>query len=348
MIIVKKYFLGANSGNGFYSLYDGFCAGKGDFLHLIKAGPGCGKSSFMRCIAKAAEERGYEVEYVLCSGDPDSLDGIYIPGLKCGYADATAPHIIEPWHFGVDSDYVNLGQFCSTISNDDIGLYTDKYKSFYKRAYSLLSAAAEIKSAPHPALIDSTTLSHVERRAKSAVNRALGAPLGSGKIEKCFTHAISCMGELVLYEPITALCKQIYVLDNRYCLAKHYLSEIIRAAKERGDDIIVCLSPLMPDVPEAVIFPHQHVGFIAGDVYGEVQPCRHVRLDALIPTERLRACKPEIKKSEKIYACIMDSVYFTLAEAKHWHDELERLYRPYIDFAALDDFTEKEIKKLFA
>lgn len=346
--MVKKYFLGANSGNGFFSLYDGFCTENGDFLHLIKAGPGCGKSSYMRRIAKAAEEQGLEVEYILCSGDPDSLDGIYIPELKCGYVDATAPHIIEPRHFAVNSDYVNLGQFCSRVTNDDIKLYTDRYKAYYKRAYSLLSAAAEIKNAPYPELVDNAILSQVDRRAQSAIRRSLGAAFGNGKISKCFTHAISCMGELVLSESIYVLCKRTFVLDNRYGLAKHYLNAIIRAAKERGDDIIVCLSPLMPDVPEAVIFPHQHVGFIAGDVYGEVQPCRHVRLDALIPVERLRACKTEIKNAEKIYGCIMNSVYFTLAEAKHWHDELEAVYRPYIDFATLDDFTENEIKKLFA
>ena len=74
-----SYFLGANSCQGFYSLYKEFCSAEGDFLHLIKAGPGGGKSGFMRKIAKAAEDRGLEVEYLICSGDPDSLDGIYIP-----------------------------------------------------------------------------------------------------------------------------------------------------------------------------------------------------------------------------------------------------------------------------
>lgn len=348
MIIVKKYFLGANSGNGFYSLYDGFCAGKGDFLHLIKAGPGCGKSSFMRCIAKAAEERGYEVEYVLCSGDPDSLDGIYIPGLKCGYADATAPHIIEPWHFGVDSDYVNLGQFCSRPPAEKIKLYTNKYKTCYDRTYSLLKSAALIKTAPLPWLIDDKAVSKIRHRARSAVNRGLGVPCGNGTVKKRFIRGISCMGEIVLSETVDILCKQVYVLDNRLGLAKYYLDEVIAEASKRNDDIIICPSPLLPEELEAVIFPAQKLGFIAGDVYASDKPWRHIRLDAMVSPEKLRACKSELKKSEKIYSCIMDSVYLNLAEAKHWHDELEAVYKPYIDFAALDGFTEKEIKKLFA
>ena len=42
---------------------------------------------------EAAEKKGLEVEYILCSGDPDSLDGVYIPALRLGYADGTAPHL---------------------------------------------------------------------------------------------------------------------------------------------------------------------------------------------------------------------------------------------------------------
>lgn len=96
-----NYFLGANSCAGFCSLYDGFCRGEGDFLHLIKAGPGGGKSSFMRRIAAAAAERGYDTECVLCSGDPDSLDAVYIPELRLGFMDATAPHVCEPGSFRI-------------------------------------------------------------------------------------------------------------------------------------------------------------------------------------------------------------------------------------------------------
>lgn len=78
-------FLGANSAGGFFSLYGGFCSGEGDFLHLIKAGPGGGKSGFMRRVAQAAADHGYDTECVLCSGDPDSLDGVYIPALHVGF-----------------------------------------------------------------------------------------------------------------------------------------------------------------------------------------------------------------------------------------------------------------------
>ena len=83
----QSYFLGANTAAGFVSLYGGFCRGAGDYLRIVKGGPGTGKSGFMRAIAREAARRGFDVELVRCSGDPDSLDGVYIPALRLGWCD---------------------------------------------------------------------------------------------------------------------------------------------------------------------------------------------------------------------------------------------------------------------
>ena len=107
----QTFFLAANSGQGFFSLYDGF-PGDGVFLHVVKGGPGTGKSGFLRRIRKAAQERGLDTETILCSGDPDSLDGLCVPALRQAWVDGTAPHVTEPKIFGVTGDYVNLGRFC--------------------------------------------------------------------------------------------------------------------------------------------------------------------------------------------------------------------------------------------
>ena len=63
---MHTFFLGANTGKGFFSLYDRFPP-EGAFLHVIKGGPGTGKSSLMRRIGQAAEARGLAVQRVLCS-----------------------------------------------------------------------------------------------------------------------------------------------------------------------------------------------------------------------------------------------------------------------------------------
>ena len=86
------FFLGANSAEGFYGLYEQLLDAKLYDLIILKGGPGCGKSTFMRRTTAAMEERGLESVYIHCSGDPDSLDGVIFPAIGTAIVDGTAPH----------------------------------------------------------------------------------------------------------------------------------------------------------------------------------------------------------------------------------------------------------------
>ena len=85
-----QYFLGANSPTGFYSLYDQLLPPEqASAIYILKGG-------LMRRVAALAQEAGEPVEYILCSGDPDSLDAILLPGKKAALVDGTAPHDTAP------------------------------------------------------------------------------------------------------------------------------------------------------------------------------------------------------------------------------------------------------------
>ena len=103
----------------------------------------------MRRIADAAEAKGLAVEHVLCSGDPDSLDGIYIPSLKTAYMDGTAPHIADAGLTAVDSSYLDLGRFYdlkAISAHRDELLSLKKANSLqYGKAYALLSGIGSIR-----------------------------------------------------------------------------------------------------------------------------------------------------------------------------------------------------------
>ena len=85
MAKVTNFFAGANSGGGFRNLFTELIDPEifRDFI-ILKGGPGVGKNTFMREIGISMEQAGYDVEYLRCSGDPDSLDGVIIPALRCG------------------------------------------------------------------------------------------------------------------------------------------------------------------------------------------------------------------------------------------------------------------------
>ena len=105
MAKITNFFVGANSGEGFRNLFPEILDLEDtyDFM-ILKGGPGVGKNTFMREIGRAMEEAGTAVEYLWCSGDPDSLDGVVLPELRCAGADGTSPHVS-----------VSKGRFCGTI-----------------------------------------------------------------------------------------------------------------------------------------------------------------------------------------------------------------------------------------
>lgn len=353
--LITRWFLGANSGAGFYSLYDSFASENGDFTWVVKGGPGCGKSVFMKRIGAAAEKNGLDVEYIYCSGDPASLDGIYLPSLKTGWIDGTAPHTLDPVCFGATGAYLDLGAFCDIGAahkmRSEITTLADRYKKQYARAYDCLRAASAVSPEKQACLFGSSEKAAASRRAASAADRELPKAKKTafpGRVTRRFLSSITCEGQVFLKDTLTTLCKRIYLLDNKYGLAEHYLRELINIAQERGVDTTLCLCPLDPDVPEAVIFPSLSLGFIGmeRDAHPDLIPYRHVRLDASLDPERIRSLRPRLRSDTKIKDALLESAIESLRSAKVLHDKLEALYNPLVDFDKIRAAADGEIARV--
>ena len=345
-----SYFLGANTASGFLSLYDGFCRGEGDYLHIVKGGPGTGKSGFMRAIGREAARRGLDVEYVRCSGDPASLDGVYLPALHMGWCDGTAPHAAEPGVFGADSDYVNLGAFCRTpLSSADAErarALTTAYKEKYARAYALLAAAKSAESALAPQAIGEKEAMRAGAALRALIERL---PTGdSSSLKRRFAGAVSCEGVLEdrsSYE----LCKLIYLCEDGCSLAAGALGAACETALARGHRVILCLSPADGVTPDALVLPDVSAAFVRAMPLASYDHVRRIPLDRLCGDmaavkERRRAVRAARREGARYLRAGCE----TLREAKALHDELEAVYRPYMDFAALDALTAKELARLFS
>lgn len=145
-----RYFGSANSYNGFYSLFgEIFSRKKFERTFILKGGPGTGKSTFMKKLAKMADDRGAAVEYYYCSSDINSLDGVImeLQGKKFAIIDGTAPHENDAVYVGAADEIVNLGD---GIDYDWIRQYreriitlSDQKSAAYKNAYSYLKVAGE-------------------------------------------------------------------------------------------------------------------------------------------------------------------------------------------------------------
>lgn len=145
----QKYnarFLGANTPEGFISLFDELYDPAEDWrAYIIKGGPGTGKSRLMRRVADELEQAGYTAQRVLCSSDPDSLDGVIFPQIRACIADGTSPHVIEPRFPGAVEELVNLGDYWDAeqlrVHAEGIRAAALKNSAYHQRCIGFLSAA---------------------------------------------------------------------------------------------------------------------------------------------------------------------------------------------------------------
>lgn len=351
--MVLRYYLGGNTQNGFYSLYDSFVAqDEGDFLWILKGGPGCGKSSFMKLIGSAAEKAGYDVEYVVCSGDPSSLDGVYIPELRTGYVDGTAPHTADAHFAAADSAYIDLGVFydvpaISARRENLAGLFGECALCRTK-ADAMLKAAGAIRSGWQGQLATQDERESALLRAEGIAAREFGKRhREGGKLIRRFLSATTCFGPAAFPETATTLCGRFFVFDDRLRLGALALQKIKDAALDAGHDVLLAPDPLTPEVPEAVLVPALSVGFVtSGSELAQLEGARRVRFDTLSEPERLRALKPELRQSTKLYTELMDAAVAALAKSKEIHDGIEDIYNPHVDFDGVYELARKQVALL--
>ncbi len=240
---MESYFLGANTKAGFSSLYGAFPP-DGSYLHILKGGPGTGKSSMLKAIVKAAKSRGLAVEQVLCSGDPDSLDGVYVPALGQAWADGTAPHILEPKLLGVTGDYIDLSVYLilpfSDAEKQELLALQTQNKGSYQCAYEALSSCAKaggsIASAENDEAIQKLLTALPEKGERQAQRR-------------CYISAISCKGALCLDQQLSDF---VMLQSSPQAIAK-----AAEQVQQKGYASFLCPSPLDPDIPEALILPEE-------------------------------------------------------------------------------------------
>ena len=224
------FFLGANSPSGFYSLYDQMLPpAQARRVFLLKGGAGCGKSSLMRRVGAALEEAGEKAEYIVCSGDPDSLDAVIFPALGAAIVDATAPHVMEPKLPGVVESYVNLGRFYDHAAlaplRPEIEKATVGYQSHYKRAYRCLTAAAQLMEDDRALLLTPTLEAKLAKRARGILSREVKKTgREPGHAVQRFLSAVSCQGHVCLFDTVDALCRRVYELSDTYALGAGMLT----------------------------------------------------------------------------------------------------------------------------
>lgn len=352
MAMVTNFFVGANSGEGFQNLFSEVVDLADTYdLMILKGGPGVGKNTFMREIGRCMEAAGAPVEYLWCSGDPDSLDGVVLPSIRCAVVDGTAPHVMEPQYPAAVDRYVNLGRFydltAAKAAAEEVKEHTHAYKAAYQRAYRNLKAARQVELDTIAAVRETFDASKAERRTMGIIARELRRGGGeAGKTTRRFLGSLTHKGYIWRFDSVDALCPKVYELADSYELAGETLAQLHRAAEANGWNTIACMAPEDPRRMEHLLIPGLGLGFVMSRPEMEYggKPYRRICLDAMTePKNRAR-----LRFQLRMTALLREEGMVALREAKTNHDALEAVYNPYVDFDGVRALAALEAGRLLS
>lgn len=352
---ITSFFLGANTPGGFYSLFDELHSPEeGWLLYIVKGGPGTGKSSLMKKIAAEADKRGLYTERIYCSSDPQSLDGVILPGLKVSIADGTSPHVLEPEYPGVSEVIVDLGACRDDKklreNRETILRLTKENKGKHAECARFIAAAAaaaaEVRKLTSPAL----DREKLDKFIGLLCERELGVVSARGKIRRRFLSALTPEGVRVFSDTFEGLAQRSLLLRDDYgAAAPEILSRFTQNAVKRGYEVIVCPSFLSPDVLiDHVIVPELDFGIFTDGPLTKafLSGARAVQCTRFMDKEALSFQKNRLSFAKKTGRELIREAVKKQKEAKALHDELEKYYIGAMDFAGVEETAKKLIGEI--
>ena len=189
------------------------------------------------------------------------------------------------------------------------------------------------------------------RRAAGIAARELkGRGETRGRAADVFLGGLTCQGKVCRFDSVDALCPRVYELCDSYGLAAPVLRLLRDAALEAGEDILTCRDPLRPAGIAHLLIPARGLAFVTtGEgVRYEGKPYRRLRVDAMAEEKLTRAEKAHLRFIRRVRRALEEEAVASLKRAKRGHDALEALYRPCVDFDAVDALCDAEIARIGA
>ena len=343
------YFAASNSKDGFYSYFeDCFSRPEIEHLYLVKGGPGTGKSQFMRQCAQKAIEKGYAVDYILCSSDPKSLDGVILKNHEHCFAfcDATAPHVMEPRDPGVREEILNLGQFWDASAlrqhKEELDRVGAAKKKAYVSAYRYLSAAGELfletLDLVSPYWKKDELQKFVDKFAKE-----IGE--GPGYSSRPSILSAVSMDGIVRLDSFFANAQKRYLVEDCHGISALFLAEVGKIAIERRQPIRISYDPLIPGRIDGIYFCNEKIALqVASD---SPASAKKIRLRRAVDVAGMKPIKGQLHYAEQLKRALLGGALESLARVKEAHFAMEKIYTAAMDFPAKEAFTEQFLEKLF-
>lgn len=347
---INRFFLGSNTKQGFIPLFQQLRdPAYGNCCYILKGGPGSGKSTLMKRLAMALEEKGHVIEYIYCASDSHSLDAFIDYNANISVVDGTAPHIMDPEYPGAYDKIINLGdvwdQEILKNNKDNIIYLSNIINKCHGMATACIASAAALldcnKSLAKP-YVNKAAISTITKHLLEEMNKA-----NRGKEKKRLISAVS-VGKLVYFkDTLYNLCRELYGIVDKWGAASDILlSELHNYALINGYEIISCYCSIQALTRiDHLILPSTGLGITTINDFHTLQGKNLIVIDGLmgpIDDLLLKGMEQNLASAKSL----IDMACNHISKAKELHDVLETYYIKAMNFTKLDGIYDKIIKEL--
>lgn len=356
---IRHMYPGGNTPAGFFSYYEHIIpASEAKKIFILKGGPGTGKSTIMKKIGLEYAKKGYDIEFMHCSTDNNSLDGIVIPDLKIAMIDGTAPHLTDPTYPGVVDEIINLAQFWNEKGleqfREQIINTSKKKKEYFIHAYRYLKAASIIKKDTEAIYEKALNAGHQTAFSHDLSREIFGdyPPSKTPGKQRCmFASAISPKGFTDFLDSVTSDTKIIRLSAPAGSNTSDILETLRKDAVLRGLYTESFFCPMDPEKIEHLVIPELKVSIVTANLYhdiSEVENSTTYLISEMYNEDIIADYNNQLSFNNNQTEILIQQAIKCLAEAKKFHDELERYYVKNMNFDELSQLREKIIEQILS
>ena len=314
---------------------------------LLKGGAGTGKSTLMKRVRERWLRQGRETVSFYCSADPSSLDAVCTADRRLCIMDATAPHAREARFPAAVERLADLGSCLDGVKLREqlprLTELTARQQDRRLRAGQYLRAAAVLARQEVQDPENRPSESALLRCAGRLARQAFGGERGEGGDRRAYLSGITPDGGVVFYDTLTALCPQVYVLEDDPGPAARLLALLQHKAALAGVPTITCPCALRPDCIEHLLMPSVGAAFTTSDRFHEVDFPVYRHLSMLRCRERPLSAQERHRRElgRRTQQELLAEATELLAGAREDHRREEEIYQAAMDWEQAACLTEQ-------
>lgn len=343
------WFAASNSKNGFISYFGDVFEKDSGRIFILGGGPGVGKSTILKTIARAACERGLEAEQFHCSSSPFSLDGVRIPDLSVSVIDGTAPHTFSPKFAGVRDFTVDL-QACWNLyelskRTDEILSISKSKSECYKRAYRYLAAAGKVCEERDSIIKDCILFDKLDGAVSRIVARHFVSAVFDTPAQTDIRLQSALSGDGIIYfDNFSGKPYTNYRVSDTRGIAHYFFDMLLRKTKYRTKRCTVSYSPYDPQKVDGVFFPDEKLSF---SVFTN-EFTKSVNCERFFCQQSIKNVKEKYAFTRKLSRELVSEALRELKGAGELHSRLEGEYSPCTDYKAVSGVCKRLLSEIFS